>query len=330
MTFISTGDFVDSWHFLSQKGLYPLLRRFQPLAKDRVIETWKCIDREASDWWIIPAVRQRWNEMISGGPGTIFQDHVLNTFFAGKKGLKVLSIGSGGGTAEILFGKRDAVDKVLGMDLSPGIVKYSTGKAVKEGLPHVKFICTDAMKFHSDEKFDVLLFNSSLHHFRHIGKVLDKTRTFLREDGLLVFNEYTGPDRFQWSREQLEVVNEILESKIPQSYKKLHGSPGYKKKCYRPGLFRTMISDPSESVNSSKLVGEVEKRFKRLQLTHLGGNILHILLKDISHHFTGNDEQTNGLLRKLFYEEDHFLLTSTSTSTDFSFGVYQNNSANLS
>ncbi len=327
MTFISAGDFVDSWHFLSQKGFYPLLRRFQPLAKDRVIETWKCIDREASDWWIIPDVRQRWNKMISGDPSKIFQDHILNTFFAGKKGLKVLSIGSGGGTAEILFGKRDAVDEVLGMDLSPGIVKYSNGKAVKEGLPHVKFICTDAMKFLSDEKFDILLFNSSLHHFRHIGKVLDKTRTFLKEDGLLVFNEYTGPDRFQWSREQLEVANEILENNIPASYKKLHGSPGYKKKCYRPGLFRTIISDPSESVNSSKLVGEVEKRFQRLQLTNLGGNILHILLKDISHHFTGNDERTRKLLHYLFEAEDNFLSTSPSPSPDFSFGFYKNRSA---
>ena len=325
MTFISTGDFVDSWNFLNQKGLYPLLKKFQPFAEDRVIETWKCIDRNASDWWIIPKLRQRWNRMISGDPLTLFQDHLLNNYLLGKKNLKILSVGSGGGTAEILFGQRERIEEVVGIDLSPRIVSYANLKARKAGLDHVQFYCANALKYCSDTKFDILLFNSSLHHFGNIGSVLDKFKTFLKAEGLLVFNEYTGPDRFQWTPDQLKTANELLLMKVPQSYRKLYKVGGYKNKCYRPGVLRSIISDPSESSNSSKLITEIENRFKKLQLTNLGGNILHLLLKDISHHFTGDDEQTKCLLKQLFRAEDQFL--STVAGSDFSFGIYQNTEA---
>src|SRR6478752_1303159 len=66
--------------------------------------------------------------------------------------------------------------------------------------------------------FDVVLFNSSLHHFKNIPAILEKVHANLGNGGLLVLNEYVAPDRFQWTADQLNIINNLLLS-IPVNYR---------------------------------------------------------------------------------------------------------------
>jgi hypothetical protein len=67
-------------------------------------------------------------------------------------------------------------------------------------------------------------------------------------------------------------------------------------------------------------------RFKILEEKPYGGNILHLTLKDISHNFIKENEESNILLDALFKIEDDFL--NGSNESDFIFGIYSKQSFN--
>jgi len=164
----------------------------------------------------------------------------------------------------------------------------------------------------------VILFDSSLHHFSGFERILPAVRGFLDEGGLLVLNEFVGPHRFQWPDDQLRAANTALAA-IPEKYRtRLSGH--VKQKVFRPGLLRMILSDPSEAIQSSKIVSAANGFFTRLIEVGLGGNIIHLALKDIAHHFTGFDPAADVVLRQVFAAEDDYLQTNDS---DFLFGIYR-------
>ena len=170
-------------------------------------------------------------------------------------------------------------------------------------------------------EFDVVLFNSSLHHFKDIPAILDKVKSNLVPGGLLLLNEYVGPDRFQWTDEQLMLINDLLAS-IPGRYRRIFRTRLIKSKVWKPGILRMIVNDPSEAPHSSIILEHVHKRFSILEEKGLGGNLLMPLLKDISHNFLDNSPQTHSLLASLIEKEDEYIRTVRS---NFVFGVYARN-----
>ena len=79
-----------------------------------------------------------------------------------------------------------------------------------------------------------------------------------------------------------------------------------------------ILSDPSEAVESENILPLLKDLFYTVELKFLGGNILHLLLKNISHHFM-NNEESNKVLDYLVREDKKFLLNNKS---DFIFGVF--------
>ncbi|MEJ2568199.1 MAG: hypothetical protein P8Z50_04915, partial [candidate division WOR-3 bacterium] len=140
--------------------------------------------------------------------------------------------------------------------------------------------------------------------------------------GLLVINEYIGPNRFQWTNQQLKKANYYL-NKIPGHYRYLWQSRRIKKKIYRPGLLRMILSDPSEAVDSEEILPQISRKFKKIEEKPYGGNLLHLIFKDISHNFTKNTSDINKMLDFLFRAEDEFL--ENTDKSDFLFGVYIKN-----
>ena len=60
-----------------------------------------------------------------------------------------------------------------------------------------KFVVDDfRAKEFDDEAFDIVLYHSSLHHFRNLDEILLKTKRILKTGGFLIINEYVGQDRF--------------------------------------------------------------------------------------------------------------------------------------
>ena len=117
--------------------------------------------------------------------------------------------------------------------------------------------------------YDFVVVEQSLHHFSPLGPLLDKIKRTLKPDGYFIVNEYVGPDKFQWTDRQIEVINALLRL-IPAKYRVRSYDKKLKKRIYRPGLLRMKLYDPSEAVESSAIVPGIKSRLQKLSRAELG------------------------------------------------------------
>ena len=319
-TYISIGDFIDLYHKIRQKGIGFIISKLNWSSKSRIQSKWDFFD-SSSDFWLIPSIQKRWNLMISGSENVEYEDHVYNKYLQGKTNLRLLSIGCGEGIHDRNFAKYNCFSSIDAVDISEGSIAKAIEIASEKNL-QIKYQSGDFKNLNfKKESFDVILFSSSLHHFDAVFNLLkNEVKSLMSENGILVIYEYVGPNRLQWTSEQLKKANNSLKE-MPLKFKLLYDNKSIKKKVYRPGIFRMLLVDPSEAPDSSAIVSALNANFKVLEQTNLGWNILHILLKGIAHNFCNDEKETQNLLIRLFEEEDAFV--AQSKSSDAIFGVYQ-------
>jgi ubiquinone/menaquinone biosynthesis C-methylase UbiE len=318
---ISYGDIIDLYIQLVRKNkMSNIFTGFFKPEKLRTHTWWSRISKGLRHWWEIPAVNKRWNEKICGDPDTSYINYIADKYLSGNKPVNILSPGCGNGGKEMRIAMKFPTWKITGFDLNRNRIDAARSKAHKQNIRNVKFIPDDIENLKSiKEKYDCILFDSSLHHFRNLDYLIGKCGKLLTGQGLLIVNEYVGPNRFQWTRQQLLTANRLLLT-IPEKYRYMQNVPLVKKRIYRPGTLRMILSDPSESVQSSSILPALHSHCSTLKETALGGNLLQLILKDIAHHFISPVNETREILQELFTAEDRFL---KNNSSDFIFGIYR-------
>ena len=320
-TYISFGDLIDLFYKIKLKGYAGLLSRLKISNHARTVSKWNSTT-PSSDFWIIPEIRKRWNEKCTDHPDLEYEDYVVSKFLAGSSGLKMLSVGCGAGSRERKFGKYSNFETIEGIDMAFNKIEEARKFASDLQLNNVKYTVGDFVKQEFDpSSYDVILFNSSLHHFKDIDSLLpNKILPALKNTGYLVIFEYVGPNRLQWTNSQLDFANKILKD-LPPKYKFRLNGKSIKHRIYRPGLLRMLIADPSEAVDSESIMPSIHKYMNILEERKIGWDITHLLFKDIAHNFVNQDHVTQNLLSYIFEREDEYL--SVTGRSDAVFGIYQ-------
>lgn len=318
---ITRGDFIDVWSKLNQRGKGFLLSKLNPSKINRTKSAFDESAVSAANWWIIPAVRKRWNQMITGVDNMKYEDYLMDKFFSDTNDLKLLSIGSGVSSHEIKLAKHTQLSKVVCTDLVQSLLDKASDNAKVQGLSNMHFVCGDINEtIPTEEQFDIVFFHASLHHFYDIDAFIKNTvLPRLKPNGHIIINEYVGVNRLQFSKSQIKAVNQAL-ALIPNSLRKRYKSNAIKHSFYGSGLIRMILADPSECVDADKILPVLHKYCDIIEEKPYGGNILMNALKDIAHNFVNESPEVNQVLQKLFEFEDEYLLEHQS---DFLFGVYQ-------
>lgn len=280
----------------------------------------------SSNWHNIPYVKKRWNKLIFGDENLNYEEYLMQTILNKKSNLKLLSLGSGFCNHEIKLAEYSNFEQITCVDLSEYRISEAKNIAKKKNLKNIEFICSNLEDFHfSKSHFDIVLFNSSLHHFKNVESLLvTKILYCLNDSGLLVINEYVGPNRLQFSKWQVKKINEAIKI-IPRKFRKRFKTSLYKKNFSGYGIIRMIIADPSECVDSASIIPSIHKYFEAVIEEPYGGNILMHALKDISHNFIDLNKENKRVLDCLFQFEDEYLKKNPS---DFVFGVYKKTIAN--
>jgi SAM-dependent methyltransferase len=300
-------------------GVRTLAGRLALSSRVRTQAAWRHTKAPASNWWDIPDVRSRWNEKITGSTERSPCDHVLERYFSGRSGLTMLSLGCGTGEKELEWAVRSAVEHIRAVDLSPERISSARAQAATQGLSaKIDFSVSDARK-PVPGTFDLILLDGALHHLAPVRRLLAYVRDAIRPGGVLVVNDFVGPSRFQWTDAQLEEVRRFL-AVIPENYRRRWQDGREKTRVYRPGRLSMWVSDPSEAAESSLILPALRERFDLLEVKDLGGTILHLLFKDIAHHYTSPDAEARRILAETFRAEDEALRTGRLPS-DFVFVV---------
>lgn len=318
---VSAGDFIDLYFKIRQKSYKTLVSKLGFSEKSRTRAKWNAAV-SASDFWMIPLVRKRWNKIISGDENTGYENYVNGKYLSGKSGLKMLSVGCGTGGRERVFAGFESIESIDAIDMAELQLEEARNLAKEQNINKINYFTADFLSYPFPENhYDIILFHSSLHHFKTIERLLpERILPLLKDDGILVIHEYAGPNRLQWTQDQLDEVNRLLNT-IPAKYRHRYGSNAVKNKVYRPGLLRMKLIDPSEAVDSAAIIPALHKYCKTLEEKPLGWNIIHLLLKDISHHFVEPDATASDILEKLFIAEDNF--TKITGQSDAVFGVWK-------
>jgi 2-polyprenyl-3-methyl-5-hydroxy-6-metoxy-1,4-benzoquinol methylase len=272
--------------------------------KDRVVANWSAVERPAQEWWDIPAVHGRWNTFASGDPEVSFPQHVAATWLAGRPGLRALSLGCGTGARETAWARTGAFEQITGVDLSPDPIRFAAEQAKAEGLADVlSFRVADFRELlEAGERYDVVLGLHALHHFDRMDETMRQIAAVLREDGLLVFDEFVGPTKFQWTGAQLRAANDLLAA-LPAERRIQHDGR-VKRRVIRPSLLSMRLDDPSEAVEAADLLPSLRRWLTPLEEHPYGGTVLHIALSGIAQNFRDDDAETAGLLAQCFAAED--------------------------
>lgn len=321
---VTWGDFVDVYNKVRFKGTKFLLSKiFKGSFEKRVAGKWDTY-ASVSDFWVIPEIKRTWNRKISGDANTFYEDYFWNKYLWNKSDVALLSIGCGDGGHERNFAKYPNFKSIVGIDVSEGSIQKAK-RLAQENKLYIDYHCNDFFRMDfSGKRFDVILFNASLHHFSEIdGFLKNSIAPLLTEDGVVLVNEFCGPNRLQWRDSQLREANRLL-AKMPEKYKMLLDGKSKKRKVYRPGLIRMLLNDPSEAPDSEDLVPALRRNFVVVEEKPLGWNITHILLKDIAHNFVKDDTVARELIQQLVEAED--LFCQIQRENDAMFGVYQKKS----
>ena len=318
---LTKDDLIELYSKIHQRGLGYILSKMTFDANKRTKSTFNKAGYAHANWWIIPELKKRWNKKISHSQDVGYEEYVYKKYLQGKTNLKLLSLGSGSCSHELIFAQQPCFSEVRCVDMSDRLLAKAKQEASDLGLKNMVFEATDVNQLEFQEgAYDMVLFHSSLHHFKNIhGLIGSKVFAAIKNTGLLVINDYVGPNRLQWTKKQLKETNQILQGVVPENRRRRLTTGIVKQKVDGPGWYRMLLTDPSEAVESENILPAIHKHFTPLEEKQLGGNILMLLLKDISHHFLDGSNETKELLTKLFVLEDEFLKLEKSNMV---FGVY--------
>lgn len=148
--------------------------------------------------------------------------------------------------------------------------------------------------------------DQSLHHFAHLESLYANVHRALKPDGYFVLNEYIGPSRFQWTDRQLEAANALL-SVLPPRYRLRWQDHSLKRRVHRPSRLSMILFDPSEAVESDKIVPNLDKFFTIVERRDYGGTLIHPLFADIAWNFQEDRPDVQQWLKLCFDVEDTML-----------------------
>lgn len=173
-------------------------------------------------WWDAgPDIFAYRNQRISGDPTSDWVDYTLRKYFAGKLPLaRCLSLGCGGGRLERQLAKLETFEHCDAYDVSDGAIQQAKEAAQAKGLHHISYFVTDINAISLPEGvYDAVWIAMAMHHFQDLEHVCEQIKKSLKPDGLLILEEYVGPNRFQFSARQKEVTNLCL-ALLPSRYRK--------------------------------------------------------------------------------------------------------------
>ncbi|MCA8956288.1 MAG: methyltransferase domain-containing protein [Planctomycetes bacterium] len=280
--------------------------------------------RHPDQWWDVPAVQRRWNELITGDAELGFRHWVAREYLAPRGGSLVgLSVACGTGHRELLWARTGQFTVLHGYDLTPASIAQANAAAHAAGLDGcLTFRVGDVrtLELAAADRYDVIFGEHALHHLSPLREILADLDRNLKPDGLLVVDEFVGPRRFQWTRAQLAEINRLLQTLPEHLRRRTDGR--IKRRVIRPSKLSMIHIDPSEAIESDRILPELEARFTRVTLRPYGGAILHLLLSGIAHHFCGDDPEAADWLQRLCAEEDR-LMAEGVVASDFVAGVYR-------
>jgi SAM-dependent methyltransferase len=259
--------------------------------------------------------------MVAGDPNMGYYEYVSRNYLNNRSSLLALSLACGSGGSELTWAQLGKFKRIDGYDLSNERIADAKQKAREIHLESIlNFKVANLYDLRIIENYyDVVLAESAFHHLTPLEVIMERTSRFMKPNGYLIIKDFVGPTRFQWTDRQLDITNGLLDV-FPLKYKRRWRTGTTKLGVFRPSILSMLLMDPSEAVESSRIMPLLRKVFDIVEVKEYGGTILNLLFSDIAHHFISVDEDAKKILRVCLDVED-LLLKLKEVPSDFAFVV---------
>ena len=277
----------------------------------------KCIH-----WTEHPKVRERINLLITGNPRKDSFQHFIERYFRGRfhrhrQAKRALTLGCGHGELERGLCKYNFARIHEAVDIADGAVAQANKLARAEGLDHLRYKVGDLNTIKLPKcTYDVVFGVSSIHHVADLEHLFLQVALSLKPGGYFFLDEYIGPNRLQWTHEQVAIINGLL-APLPLEFKRAISDPRIIKGEVKPATIEEVTAaDPSEAIRSADILKLLPWYFDILEIKGYGGTLLQPLLNEIAGHFAQDDPRSMEYLRSFFDLEDQ-LIASGKLQHDF-------------
>jgi|SoiMethySBSTD1v2_1073268.scaffolds.fasta_scaffold03730_9 ubiquinone/menaquinone biosynthesis C-methylase UbiE len=218
-------------------------------------------------------------------------------------GARVLSPGCGPGDKEMALARALPDRHIVGFDIAERALDIGREAAARAGLRNLEFQQADFNRLQLDRaSFDVIAGLGAFHHIENLEGFWAECRRALRKRGVILGQEYVGPNRFQWTDAQVEHGDRVLRDLVPDSHKVHHA------RIERVSIATMLELDPSEAVRSSELLPTLrDAGFEMFGVVSGGAALLQPVLMYQVHTFDPRNWQHNRVLAQLFAEEDRLM-----------------------
>lgn len=282
---------------------------------ERVAERWSEIADEFSPqtyWLGHPRVVERYHRRAVGGKPFPHWVNYCVLHYLGEEDGRILTVGCGDGELERHILALRPAYTIDAIDISAQRIETARRRAEEAGLDQVTYHAADAeVEPFPGSGYAAVFFDSSFHHLDDLEGILAKTSAVLEPDGLIFFNEYAGPNRFDLSPRERELLQSAFLL-IPDRYRRSLSAPNYgelMKETAIPDPLDVAEQDPSEAIRSADIPEVVRAHFEVLEHNDIGGSLLQYALMWISGNFREDDPEAMAVLDLLFQIEDTLMET---------------------
>ena len=255
----------------------------------------------SASWWDSPVIVAECQRLISGNA-----DMNIYQFFKerlqGRSLEKGASICSGSGEFERALIDNGLCRQIDAYEVSEKRVEEGMAMGKKGGYP-IRFFQEDVNQaVFKPDHYDVFFSWSALHHIENLEGVIENAGKCLKREGILVAQEYIGPNRFQWSESQVKIVNRVLK-RLPERLRRDPKTGYAREEISRPTIAHMLNTDPSEAVRSSEIIPTLQKHFNIRELRYFGGAIFHPLFNEIMANFDHENDAEVALIETILLLE---------------------------
>ena len=217
---------------------------------------------------------------------------------------RVLALGSGMAFAEEFLLSQGAASHVVAYEMSPVACAAATKRVADKPYAgrlemRSRDVLEDALP---DGSFDVVFVMAAIHHFERIDEMFALMHRVLRADGLLIYDEYVGPDHHLYHDGVLRILDEINACLAP-NYRWDSLAHQIRERVPVPSLEWMLSHDPTEGVHASRILPLTYEWFEVLERSDYGGTVMRPFFTGILPNFDWEDPKDQTVARLIVLTE---------------------------
>ena len=214
----------------------------------------------------------------------------------------VLGCGSLGWLERALAG-RGRFSSIVACDFAKDSVDRAKARAIELGLTSIEYRVLDLERDPLDGPYDAIFANDVLHHISDLEGLYLRIRAALKPTGKFLFNEYVGPNRFQYTDERMDLINRYFRV-LPDRLRLDHVTGQVLWRRARLDRYKVEKEDPTEAVRSEEVLPLARHFFQPEKEYPYGGGLLNPLLFGVVANFREEENGSGRLLEMLCAAED--------------------------